>query len=77
MQLIQVYDFVIPHSGIQVLCDARKPAFDERDLLVLFDALYFQFNYYMNPDRQDFNKAAAAYSMAYRIGTHCLKPHSP
>jgi len=55
----------------------RRLAFDERDLLVLFDRSYFQFNYYMNPDHQDFNKAAAAYSMAYRIGTHCLKPHSP
>jgi hypothetical protein len=48
----------------------RRFAFNEHDLLVLFDALDFEFNYFMNPKHRDLNKAAEAYSMARRIVSH-------
>ena len=48
----------------------KRFAFNEQDLLVLLDALTFEFNYYVSPDHRDLNKAAEAYSMARRIARH-------
>jgi hypothetical protein len=60
----------IQHAILKATLMKRRLAFDAQDLLMLLDALDFEFNYYTNPDHLDLGKAANAYSMAHRIAMH-------
>ena len=45
----------------------KRFRFSARDLLVLFDALAFQFNFFMVDEHRDMYKVAIAYDMARRL----------
>lgn len=53
----------------------RRLRFSKEDLFVLFDALTFQFDFFMAEQPRDRSKAAAAYNMAHRlVSKHASRP---